>query len=167
MEVRDVFALALKRKWVVIMVTLLTAGLGAAFAFSQPKKYEAVATVALTPDTNKDTGFVPSDTLSALVQTYAQTARSHVNIQRAERLNGGPPPGPGDREPRGGAGTRRTVGKAPPPRGPPPPARVPAQAFLDSTQDTGLPTASRVAPGGPPPAPAQPRPPLIVAVSAL
>jgi len=89
MEVRDVFALALKRRWTVVLVTLLTAGLGAAFAFTQPKKYESVATIALTPDTSAETQFVPSDTLNALVQTYAQTARSRVNINRARELNNG------------------------------------------------------------------------------
>jgi polysaccharide biosynthesis transport protein len=167
MEVRDVFALAWKRKWVVVLITLLTAGLGAAFAFSQPKRYESVATVAMTPDTKSDTAFLPSDTLSALVQTYAQTARSRVNIDRAERLNGGPLPGTVDTETQEGAGILRIVGKDTSPQGAATTARVVAQGFLDSIQDNGLLTASVVDPASVPTTPVQPRPPLIVAVSAL
>jgi tyrosine-protein kinase len=167
MEVRDVFALALKRRWVVVLVLLLTTGLGAAFAFSQPKRYESVATIALTPDTSKDLGFVPSDTLSALVQTYAQTARSQVNLERAEQINGGALPGTVETETQEGAGILRVVGKDTTPAGAATTARVVAQAFIDSIKDNGLLTASVVDPAEPPSAPVQPRPPLIVAVSAL
>ena len=117
MEVRDVFGLALKRRWVVLLVLLLTAGLGAAFAFSQPKRYEAVATIALTPDTKSDAGFVPADTLNALVQTYAQTARSRVNIRRAGQLNGGALPGTVETETQEGAGILRIVGQDTSPQG--------------------------------------------------
>ena len=167
MEFRDVFSLALKRRWIVVLVTLLTAGLGATFAFTQPKRYESVATIALTPDTKADTGFVPSDTLSALVQTYAQTARSRVIIQRAEHANGGPLPGTVDTETQEGAGILRVVGKDTSPHGAARTARVVAQAFIESIQDNGLLAAGIVDPAAVPTSPVQPRPPLIVAVSAL
>jgi capsular exopolysaccharide synthesis family protein len=167
MEVRDVLALALKRRWVVVLVLLLTTGLGAAFAFQQPKRYESVATVALTPDTKSDTGFVPSDTLTALVRTYAQTARSRVNIDRAEQINGGPLPGSVDTETQEGAGILRIVGKDSSPQGAAVTARVVAQAFLDSIEDNGLLTASVVDPAAAPSSPVQPRPPLVIGVSAL
>jgi polysaccharide biosynthesis transport protein len=167
MEVRDVFALALKRRWTVVLVMLLTAGLGAAFAFTQPKRYESVATIALTPDTQVETGFVPSDTLNALVQTYAQTARSRVNIERAERLNNGPLPGTVETETQEGAGILRIVGKDTSPQGAATTARVVAQAFLDSIEDNGLLQAGIVDPPTAPASPVQPRPPLIIAVSAL
>lgn len=168
MEVRDVFALALKRRWTVVLVTLLTAGLGAAFAFSQPKRYESVATIALTPDTKADTGFVPSDTLNALVQTYAQTARSRVNINRARELNGGDQlPGTVETETQEGAGILRIVGQDTDPAGAATTARLVAQAFLDSIADNGLLQAGVVDPAAAPTSPVQPRPPLIIAVSAL
>ena len=167
MEVRDLLALAMKRRWVVVLVLLLTAGLGAAFAYQQPKRYESVATVALTPDPKADTTFVPSDTLSALVRTYAQTARSRVNIRRAEQLNGGPLPGSVDTETQEGAGILRVVGKDTSPRGAAVTARVVAQAFLDSIEGNGLLAASVVDPATAPSSPVQPRPPLIIGVSAL
>ena len=167
MEVRDVFALALKRRWTVVLVMLLTAGLGAAFAFTQPKRYESVATIALTPDTQAETGFVPSDTLNALVQTYAQTARSQVNIERAEQLNNGPLPGTVDTETQEGAGILRIVGEDTTPAGAATTARVVAEAFLDSIDGNGLLQAGIVDPPAAPNSPVQPRPPLIIAVSAL
>jgi len=168
MEVRDVFALAMKRRWTVVLVLHLTAGLGAAFAFTQPKRYESVATVALTPDTSgAETSFVPTDTLNALVSTYAQTARSRVNIQRAEQSHGGPLPGTVETETQEGAGILRIVGQDTTPQGAATTARVVAEAFLESIKDNGLLTASVVDPATPPTSPVQPRPPLIIAVSAL
>src|SRR5436305_11307153 len=92
MELRDVFALAWKRRWLVLLVMVLTVGLGTALAISRPKKYDSTATVAVTPDFTRG-NFVPPDTVSALVQTYAQTAKSAITKARANQLAGRKLPG--------------------------------------------------------------------------
>jgi polysaccharide biosynthesis transport protein len=167
MEVRDLYAIAMKRRWIVVLVFLLTTGLGAAFAFSQPKQYESTATIAFTPDLENDPGFVPTDTLDALVQTYAQTAKSRSIITRAERDLGRPLPGSVDTESQQGAGILRIIGTDTDPAGAAVTARVVANTFLDSIQQNTLLLATVVDPALPPTTPVQPRPPLIIAVSAL
>jgi len=115
MEVRDLWAVAMRRRWVVLLVFLLTTALGAAFAFSQPKPNESAATIAFTPDLARDAGFVPpTGTLDGLVSTYAQTAKSRSIRIRAEQELGRPLPGTVDTETQQGAGILRIVGKVPP-----------------------------------------------------
>jgi capsular exopolysaccharide synthesis family protein len=167
MEVRDLYAVAMKRRWIVVLVFLVTTALGAAFAFSQAKQYESTATIAFTPDLQNDPGFVPTDTLDALVSTYAQTAKSHSVITRAERDLGRSLPGTVDTETQQGAGILRVTGRDTDPAGAAVTARVVANTFLDSIQDNRLLVATVVDPALPPSTPVQPRPPLIIAVCAL
>jgi polysaccharide biosynthesis transport protein len=167
MEVRDLYAVAMRRRWVVVLVFMLTTALGAAFAFSQPKRYESAATIAFTPDLRKDPAFVPTDTLDALVQTYAQTAKSRSIRIRAERALGRPLPGTVDTETQRGAGILRVVGKDTDPNGAAATARVVANVFLESIAENRLLIARVVDSALPPSSPVQPRPPLIIAVSAV
>jgi capsular exopolysaccharide synthesis family protein len=167
MEVRDLFAVAMKRRWIVVLVFLLTTGLGAAFALSQPKQYESAATIAFIPDLQNDPAFVPPDTLDALVQTYAQTAQSRSILMRAERDLGRSLPGTVETETQQGAGILRVIGRDTDPVGAAVTARVVANVFLASIQENRLLVASVVDPALPPTTPVQPRPPLIIAVSAL
>jgi polysaccharide biosynthesis transport protein len=167
MEVRDFYAVAMKRRWIVVLVFLLTTGLGAAFALSQAKQYESTATIAFTPDLQNDPGFVPTDTLDALVQTYAQTAKSRSILMRAERALDRPLPGSVKTETQQGAGILRIIGRDTDPAGAAATARVVANTFLDSIEQNRLLVASVVDPALPPTSPVQPRPPLIIAVSAL
>jgi capsular exopolysaccharide synthesis family protein len=158
----------MRRRWVVLLVFLLTTALGAAFAFSQPKRYESAATIAFTPDFENDTGFIPpTDTLDGLVQTYAQTAKSRSIRMQAEQALGSPLPGTIDTETQQGAGILRIVGKDTDPNGAAVTARVVANTFISSIDDNRLLIARVVDPALPSSTPVQPRPPLIIAVSAL
>jgi tyrosine-protein kinase len=157
----------MRRRWVVILVFLLTTGLGALFAFTQPKRYESVATIAFTPDLQNDPAFVPTDTLDALVQTYAQTAKSRVILLRADEALGKPIPGTVDTETQAGAGILRVVGKDTDPVGAAVTARTVANVFVGSIQQNRLLIARVVDPAQVPTSPVQPRPPLIIAVSAV
>lgn len=167
MEVRDLYAIAMRRRWVVILVFLLTTGLGALFAFTQPKRYESVATIAFTPDLQNDPAFVPTDTLDALVQTYAQTAKSRSIRLRAEQGLGKPLPGTVGTETQAGAGILRIVGKDTDPTGAAVTARTVANVFVSSIEENRLLIARVVDPAQVPTTPVQPRPPLIIAVSAV
>src|SRR5918992_446703 len=144
MEVRDLIAVASKRRWIVVLVFLLTTGLGAAFAFSQPKQYESAATIAFTPDLQTDPVLVPPDTLDALVQTYAQTAKSRSILMRAERDLGRSLPGTVETETQQGAGILRVIGRDTDPVGAAVTARVVANVFLASIQENRLLVASIV-----------------------
>jgi Chain length determinant protein len=92
-QLTDVAGVIWRRRWLVALVVLLSVGLSAAFAFNQPKRYEATATLALTPDVQRGQGFVASDNLAALLGTYAATAKGTVNLQRAATILGRPLPG--------------------------------------------------------------------------
>ena len=150
-----------------ISVFILTTALGAAFAFSQPKRYESVATIAFTPDLTSDPAFVPTDTLDALVNTYAQTAKSRSIRLRAQTALAGPLPGTVDTETQAGAGILRVIGKDTDPVGAAVTARTVARVFVESIQQNKLLVASVVDPAQVPTTPVQPRPPLIIAVSAV
>ncbi len=167
MEVRDLVALAVKRRTVIALCFLLTVGFGAVFAFSQPKRYESVATIALTPDVGNQQGFIATDTLDALLSTYAQTAASRVNLDRAERLIGRALPGTVSTESQQGAGILRIRGEDTSPRDAALTARAVADAFIQSIRGNKLLVASIVDPATVPTSAVQPRPPLIIGVSAV
>ncbi|MFN2616412.1 MAG: polysaccharide biosynthesis tyrosine autokinase [Thermoleophilaceae bacterium] len=166
MELRDVVALAWKRRWLVLLVTLLTVGIGTALAASRPEKYESTATVAVTPDFSKG-NFVPPDTVAALVQTYAQTAKSALTKQRASQLAGRPLPGIVKTGTQQDAGILTITGRA----GTQPDATLTArkvtQAFIQSVSANKLVTARVVDPASTPKKAVEPRPPLIVAAALL
>src|SRR3712207_3785510 len=83
MDLRDILALIWKRRWFILTVTLVSVGIATFLGASQPKRYESTAVLALTPDVGRGQTFISSDNLSALLGTYAETAKSEVNIGRA------------------------------------------------------------------------------------
>ena len=84
MDLRDLIALAWKRRWVVLGVFAITVIASTPAILSRPTEYESTAVVALTPDVAQGQGLVASDSLSALLGTYAETAKSSINLARAE-----------------------------------------------------------------------------------
>jgi len=77
MQIREVFAVARKHRWIVIGVFVLTVGLAAAFAFTKPENYEASATIAMFPSTAKGQGFLRRTT-SRRYSTRAPKRRSRA-----------------------------------------------------------------------------------------
>src|SRR3954447_249549 len=167
MQIRDVFAVARKHRWIVLGVFVLTVGLAAGFAFTKPKKYEASATIAMFPNTAKGQGFVASDNLSALLDTYAETAKSSVTRARAATRLGHAVPGSIETETTAGTGILRIIGRADTPQGAVETADSVAAAFEQSIQGNSLLVASLVSPATTPTSPVQPRPPLIIGVAAV
>ena len=90
MELKDLLAVAWKRRAAVLAVFALTMAFAALFAFSQPKRYESTAMLAMTPDIKEGQGLFAADNLSALLGTYAETAKSTITLRRAERTLGRP-----------------------------------------------------------------------------
>jgi capsular exopolysaccharide synthesis family protein len=167
MELKELLAIAWKRRWLIVLVVGLAVGLSAVLAFSRPASYEATATLALTPDVRQGQGFVASDSISALLSTYAETAKAKVNLGRAARVLGRVLPGEVDTQTEPGSGILRVIGKASNPEDAALTARAAAQAFANSISGNQLVVATLVDPAEPPDSPVQPRPPLIIATALL
>jgi capsular exopolysaccharide synthesis family protein len=167
MELKQLQAIVAKRRWLIVGVIGLSIALAALLAFTRPAQYEATATLALTPDVRQGQGFVASDSISALLGTYAATAKAEVNLRRAEQLIGKPLPGEVDTSIEPGTGILRISGRSESPEDAALTARSAAQAFTNSISGNKLVIASLVDPAEPPDEPIQPRPPLIIATAAL
>ncbi len=167
MELRDVLRLIWKRRVVVVLAFLTTVAVSAASAFTRPPTYEATATVAITPAFDQKQFFIGPDSLSALLGTYAATAKAQVTRQRAEVLLGRPLPGEVTTSTKSGTGILDITGRAKSPKDAADTARATADAFRQSLAGNRLLTADVVNPAEPPQSPVQPRPPLIIAVASI
>jgi len=167
MELNELLRVVWKRRWLMVAVLLLSVGLSAVLAFTKPPTYEATATLALTPDVRRGQGFVASDSISALLGTYAETAKAEVNLRRAGRVLGRPLPGEVDTSTESGTGILRIIGKADTAEDAAVTARAAAEAFTSSIAGNQLVVATLVDPAEPPDTPVQPRPPLIIATAFL
>src|ERR1700754_3360129 len=146
---------------------MLTVAFSAALALVTPPRYEATTTLALTPKIDRTTGLISATDLTALLSTYAETAKSRVNRSRAQQILGRPLPGEVNTSTVGGTGILRITGRADTPEGAAETASAAAQAFQQSVTNNPLIIVSVIDPPEPPTAPVQPRPPLIVAVGIL
>lgn len=152
---------------VVVLAFLTTVAVSAASAFTRPPTYEATATVAITPAFDQKQFFIGPDSLSALLGTYAATAKAQVTRQRAEVLLGRPLPGEVTTSTKSGTGILDITGRAKSPKDAADTARATADAFRQSLAGNRLLTADVVNPAEPPQSPVQPRPPLIIAVASI
>jgi uncharacterized protein involved in exopolysaccharide biosynthesis len=83
---------ALRRRIVTLLAVLaVTLGVGVALAASHAKRYQSQAKVVLTPVLGKNLTFIPAqESLQALINAYAETARSAATIAATRQLLGGP-----------------------------------------------------------------------------
>ena len=167
MELRDVIRIAWKRRWTVLGVLVIAIGLSALFASLQDPRYESTATLALTPDVTRGQGFVASDNLSALLRTYAETAKSTSNLRRAEARLERPLPGDIETSTEAGTGILRISATSDSPEDAVIAASATAAAFQDSIRGNQLLVATLVDPAARPQEPVQPRPALIMFVAAV
>ena len=167
MQLNELLAILSKRRFGVIAVVMLTVAFSAALALVTPPKYEATTTLALTPKIDRTTGLISATDLTALLSTYAETAKSRVNRSRAQQILGRPLPGEVNTSTVGGTGILRISGTASTPEAAADTARAAAQAFSDSIKDNPLISVSTIDPAIAPTTPVQPRPPLIVAIGIL
>jgi|tagenome__1003787_1003787.scaffolds.fasta_scaffold20970890_2 succinoglycan biosynthesis transport protein ExoP len=168
MDLRHVAQIAWKRRWIVLWMVVIAVAAAAVFASSRPARYESTATIALTPDPKTGQGLVSSDNLSALLGTYAQTAKSTLILQRAERILGRTSiPAEIDTSTQAGTGILRISATSEDPNQAAEAARAVAQAFQESIEDNQVLVATLVDPPSPSTTPVQPRPPLIMGVAAV
>jgi polysaccharide biosynthesis transport protein len=168
MDLRQVFQTAWKRRWVVLWMFVVAVAAAAVVASSRPARYESTATIALTPDPKTGQGLVSSDNLTALLGTYAQTAKSTLIIKRAEQLLGRTSlPATIDTATQAGTGILHISAKSEDPNQAAESARAVAQAFQESIKNNQVLVATLVDPPAPSTVPVQPRPPLIIGVAGV
>src|SRR3954470_19745981 len=156
MELKDLLAVAWKRRFAVLAVFLLTMAFAALFAFSQPKKYESTATLAMTPDVKEGQGLFAADNLSALLGTYAETAKSTITLRRAERTLGRDLNADIDASTEAGTGILRISARSTDPEDAATAASAIATAFSESIADSQVLDPTLVDPPVPSTKPVQP-----------
>jgi capsular exopolysaccharide synthesis family protein len=156
-----------KRRDVVLLTFLATVGVSAAAAFSRSAAYEATATVAITPVFDRGQLVIAPDSLSALLGTYAATAKAEVTRRRAESILGRSLPGEIKTSTKAGTGILEITGRAGSPADAATTARAAAEAFRQSLVGNRLLVADIVNPAEAPTSPVQPRPPLIIGIAAV
>jgi uncharacterized protein involved in exopolysaccharide biosynthesis len=84
---RELGRLLRRRAPTLLLVFLVTLGAGIALAATRPKRYQSTAKVVLTPVLGKNLTFIPAqESLQALINAYAETARSASTVAAARRL---------------------------------------------------------------------------------
>src|SRR5580704_381156 len=87
----DIGRLLRRRAPTLLLVFAVTLGVGIALAATRAKHYQSQAKVVLTPVLGKNLTFVPAqESLQALINAYAETARSASSVAAAEALLGRP-----------------------------------------------------------------------------
>jgi len=162
MELQDLFSALWKRRFLVVFVVAATTLLSGAFALTRADRYESTATIALTP--SKQAGFVTPDSLEALVNTYAQTAKSNLVLGKAEEELGESIPGTVDTSTQPGTGILQIIGKAETAAGAAVTAEAVSKAFVADLEDSDLFEPQIVDPATEVAEPVEPRPPLIIGI---
>ncbi|HEX6020898.1 MAG TPA: polysaccharide biosynthesis tyrosine autokinase [Solirubrobacter sp.] len=167
MQLAELLTILKKRRFGVMFVVMLTVAFAAAIALITPPRYEATATLTITPKSADNQALIGAGDVAALLSTYAETAESRVNRARAQQILGRPLPGEVDTSTVGGTGILRITGNAATPQDAADTANAAAQGFMQSLDSNPLIVVSLINPPEPPTAAVQPRPPLIVAVGIL
>jgi capsular exopolysaccharide synthesis family protein len=166
-QLAELLTILKKRRFGVMFVVMLTVAFAAAIALITPPRYEATATLTITPKSADNQALIGAGDVAALLSTYAETAESRVNRARAQQILGRPLPGEVDTSTVGGTGILRITGNAATPQDAADTANAAAQGFMQSLDSNPLIVVSLINPPEPPTAAVQPRPPLIVAVGIL
>lgn len=153
MELSDVLHSIWRRRLLLLLVVVAVGALSAAFAVTRTDEYESTSTIALIP-TRENQSLITPDTLDALLGTYAQTAKSKVVLDDAEKDLGKPISGEVETETRPGTGILRIVVTSSEPAVAQRTAAAVSTAFINSIQDNGLFQAQVVDPANFPEEPA-------------
>ncbi len=88
---RELGRLLRRRASTVLIVFVVALGVGVVLAATHTKRYQAQAKVVLTPVLGKNLTFIPAqESLQALINAYAETARSAATVAATRQLLGRP-----------------------------------------------------------------------------
>jgi polysaccharide biosynthesis transport protein len=166
LNLRELFSVVWKRRYLVLLVVLLCAAFGAAFALVKSERYESTAKISITPDV-KTQGFVPAENLTALLGNYAETAESGAVREQAEEVLDGPLDADINATTEAGTGILEISARADSPIVAKEATDAVTEAFVDRISPDQFVTAEVIDPAEVPEDAVQPRPPLIIASSVI
>ncbi len=164
MELKDIIAIAWKRKLTVIIVALAAVVVATVIAYTRTKEYQATATLAMTPNVQKGQGFVASDDLATLLSTYAEIVDSSAIQVTAQQILGHPLNASVSASTTAGTGILQISATSTDPKEAAAAATALSQAFQSTIKGNNqLLVVQVVDPATVPTTPVAPRPPLIIA----
>ncbi len=164
MELKQIIAIAWKRKLTVILVAVVAVVVAAGIAYTRTKEYQATATLAMTPNVQKGQGFVASDDLATLLSTYAAIVDSSTTKNLAAQMLGHPLDASVSSSTTAGTGILQISATSSDPKAAAAAATALSQAFVATIKNNNqLLVVQIVDPATVPTTPVAPRPPLIIA----
>lgn len=166
MQLREILGVVWRRRVVVAIVFVLFVGAAVAYAHSRPKRYESGATIAFMPS-GRQGQFIPPESLSALLATYAVIARSDQNLTAASTLLGHPVPGSVSTSTEVGSWILGISSEASTPEAAAETVKATTEALVDSVRGNPEVAPTVINPAVASSVPTQPRPGLIVSVAVV
>jgi polysaccharide biosynthesis transport protein len=164
MELKQILAIAWKRKLTVIVVAVMAVVVAAVIAYTRTKEYQANATLAMTPNVQKGQGFVASDDLATLLSTYAAIVDSSTTKNLAAQILGHKLDATVSSSTTAGTGILQISATSTDPKEAAAAATALSQAFVSTIKNNNqLLVVQIVDPATVPTTPVAPRPPLIIA----
>lgn len=165
---RDIGGVLRRRAPTVLLVLLVTLGVGVALAVTREKRYQSQAKVVLTPVLGKNLTFIPAqESLQALINAYAETARSAATVAAARRQLGRFLEGTVTTFTQAGDDSITLAATAKSPAIAQADATALLAVFLASMRGNTFFTVNLISPPSLPTQPIQPRPPLIIGSAAI
>jgi uncharacterized protein involved in exopolysaccharide biosynthesis len=165
---REIGQLLRRRALTLVLVFGVTLGVGVALAATRAKHYQSQAKVVLTPVLGKNLTFIPAqESLQALINAYAETARSASSVAAAEAVLGRPLDGSASSFTQAGDNSVTLTAETASPLSAQQDTAALLRVFQTAMQRNTFFTASLIAPPSLPTQPVQPRPPLIIGSAAV
>ncbi len=168
LTLRDIGLLLRRRAPILLLVFLVTLGVGIALASTRAKHYQSQAKVVLTPVLGKNLTFIPAqESLQALINAYAETARSSSSIAAAEAVLGRSLEGSASSFTQAGDNSVTLTAETASPLSAQQDTAALLKVFEASMHRNTFFTVSLISPPSLPTQAVQPRPPLIIGSAAL
>jgi uncharacterized protein involved in exopolysaccharide biosynthesis len=165
---REIGRLLRRRYLTLLLVFAVTLGVGVALAATHTKHYQAQAKVVLTPVLGKNLTFIPAqESLQALINAYAETARSAATIAATRQLLGRPLEGAATSFTQAGDDSITLAVESTSAQDAFQDTLALLQVFQTSMRGNTFFTVSVISPPSLPTQPVQPRPPLIIGSAAV
>jgi capsular polysaccharide biosynthesis protein len=166
MTLREAFKVIWRWRIVIVIVIAASIGSGIVYVRSQPKTYESAATIAFTPATRQGQ-FVPPESLSSLLGTYAVIARSSQTLVAASKILGRPLPGSVEASATVGSWILEISSEAASPQAAAETVGATTQAFIRSIHGNEFVSPTIINPPVAVDVPTRPRSSLIIAVASV
>ncbi len=165
---REIGRLLRRRYLTLLLVFAVTLGVGVLLAATHTKRYQAQAKVVLTPVLGKSLTFIPAqESLQALINAYAETARSAATVAATRQLLGRPLGGTATSFTQAGDDSITLAVESTSAQDAYQDTLALLQVFQNSMRGNTFFTVSVISPPSLPTRAVQPRPPLIVGSAAV